>query len=284
MSLFITSLNSGSNGNCYYIGNEEEAILVDAGISCRETEKRMKRLGLSMDKIKAVFISHEHADHITGIQVLVRKYRLPVYITAPTLKEGRLLIDAQLVMPFNPHIPISIGKLQVIAFPKEHDACDPYSFIVRNEEVTVGVFTDIGKACEHVTSYFRQCHAVFLEANYDVQMLETGGYPFHLKKRIRGGSGHLSNTEALALFNTHRPPFMTHLILSHLSRNNNDPKLVQSLFDQHAGNTKIIVASRYQETDIFHISNQGIIHAPIARPAMKFKKPKDTRSQLSLFS
>ena len=90
MSLFITSLNSGSNGNCYYIGNEEEAILVDAGLSCRETEKRLKRLGLSMDKVKAIFISHEHGDHITGITVLAKKYQLPVVITPRTLSHGRL--------------------------------------------------------------------------------------------------------------------------------------------------------------------------------------------------
>src|ERR1700709_624617 len=93
MSLFITSLNSGSNGNCYYIGNEQEAILVDAGISCRETEKRMLRLGLSMNKVKAIFISHEHSDHINGVTVLAKKYQLPVYITQPTLIGGKLNIE-----------------------------------------------------------------------------------------------------------------------------------------------------------------------------------------------
>jgi phosphoribosyl 1,2-cyclic phosphodiesterase len=284
MSLFISSLNSGSNGNCYYVGNNEEAILVDAGISCRETEKRMKRLGLMMEKVKAIFISHEHGDHITGVQVLARKHRIPVYITTPTLAEGKLLLDSQLVMPFSSHVPVSIGNLQVTGFPKQHDASDPYSFVVRYGEVTVGVFTDIGRACEHVTNYFQQCHAAFLEANYDVEMLENGGYPYHLKKRIRGGLGHLSNAEALALFNAHRPPFMSHLVLAHLSRNNNDPQLVQSLFDGHAGNTKIIVASRYRETDVYHISNQGIINEPVPRPVARIRKPKDNRSQLSLFN
>ena len=90
MSLYIASINSGSNGNCYYVGNQSEAILVDAGISCRETEKRMKRLGLSMQKVKAIFISHEHSDHINGVAVLSRKYQLPVYITPATLSSSRL--------------------------------------------------------------------------------------------------------------------------------------------------------------------------------------------------
>ena len=122
MSLFITSLNSGSNGNCYYIGNDNEAVLVDAGISCRETEKRMTRLGLAMSKIKAIFISHEHIDHIRGVNVLAKKYRLPVYITNSTLVHGGLSLEAQLVMPFNPYEPVQIGTLLITAFPKHHDA------------------------------------------------------------------------------------------------------------------------------------------------------------------
>src|ERR1700680_3739230 len=101
MSLFITSLNSGSNGNCYYVGNEREAVLVDAGISCREIERRMLRLGLSMRMVKAIFVSHEHSDHISGIPVLAKKYRLPVYITPVTLQMGRLNLDESLVTSFS---------------------------------------------------------------------------------------------------------------------------------------------------------------------------------------
>src|SRR5881392_1708540 len=100
MSLFIASLNSGSNGNCYYVGNDTEAILVDAGISCREIEKRMRRLGLSMEKIKAVFISHEHSDHIRGVSTLLKKHKLPLYITFPTLKNGRLWVEQTLIRDF----------------------------------------------------------------------------------------------------------------------------------------------------------------------------------------
>ncbi len=284
MSLFIASLNSGSNGNCYYIGNEEEAILVDAGISCRETEKRMKRLGLFMEKVKAVFISHEHGDHIAGITVLAAKHRLPVYITKPTLENGRLKIDQQLVVPFQVHVPVIIGGLSITAFPKFHDASDPCSFLVSCKDVKVGIFTDIGMACEHVVHYFKQCHAAFLEANYDEEMLENGGYPYHLKRRIRGGMGHLSNAQALELFKRHRPPFMHHLFLSHLSKNNNNPALVQALFDQHAGNTQIVVASRHRETELYHIADKGSVYAAPPPPVIRRKIVKDQRSQLSLFN
>ena len=200
MSLFISSLNSGSNGNCYYVGNETEAVLVDAGISCREIERRMKRLGLLMEKVKAVFISHEHSDHIKGLPVLVKKYRLPVYITDATRRNGRLEFEISLVNLFKAHEEINIGNLSVTAFPKFHDASDPYSFVISCNKVYVGVFTDIGKPCKNVIQYFKRCHAAFLESNYDEEMLQNGNYPFHLKRRISGGLGHLSNNEALQLF------------------------------------------------------------------------------------
>jgi len=257
MSLFITSLNSGSNGNCYYVGNEKEAILVDAGISCREIERRIKRLGLSINKVKAVFVSHEHTDHITGLPVLINKYRLPVYITPATLMNARLKLDKKLVMSFQAHEPVVIGDLSVTAFPKFHDACDPYSFTVSCNNTKVGIFTDIGIPCAHLINQFKQCHAAFLETNYDDVMLEQGSYPYFLKNRIRGDKGHLSNKQALELFTLHKSKFMSHLFLSHLSKNNNSPQLVRELFNQHAKGVKIIVASRYNETAVYHIHNSN---------------------------
>jgi len=277
MSLFISSLNSGSNGNCYYIGNDTEAILIDAGISCRETEKRMKRSGLSMEKVKAVFISHEHNDHINGVRVLSKKYQLPVYITAATQRFGGLFLEKKLIKRFKADEPVNIGELCIVAFKKEHDAGDPHSFVVSSSSVKIGVITDVGVACKHVIRHFKQCHAAFLEANYDEDMLMNGSYPFHLKKRISDGKGHLSNIQALELFKKHRPPFMTHLILSHLSKNNNDPKIVSKLFLDHARGTNIIVASRYEETPVYTVYEN--------RTAIKFvqKLKTDRPKQLSMF-
>ncbi len=253
MSLFITSLNSGSNGNCYYIGNDTEAVLVDAGISCRETEKRMKRLGLDMSKIKAVFISHEHGDHISGVETLANKYRLPVYITAATLANSRLRINTQLVRGFAAYEPVSIGDLSVLAFPKLHDAIDPHSFVISHKGVNVGVFTDIGSPCKHVIENFGKCHIAFLEANYDEYMLENGRYPIHLKRRISGDKGHLSNNQALELFIKHKHPELSLLYLSHLSKDNNSPHLALDLFASFAEDTDIAVASRYKETPVSRV-------------------------------
>ncbi len=254
MSLFITSLNSGSNGNCYYVGNANEAVLVDVGISCKEVELRMARLSLSLYKVKAIFISHEHGDHIKGVQTLSKKYNLPVYITSATLNNSHLVLENVLTKSFKPYEKIIVGNLVVTPFPKRHDASDPFSFIVEGNGIKIGVLTDIGSACEHVIDNFKQCHAAFLEANYDEHLLEKGSYPYHLKSRIRSDKGHLSNRQALELFVNHKHQLMSHLILSHLSKDNNCPMLVKDIFTQHAQNTQVFVASRLKETDIFHVT------------------------------
>lgn len=251
MSLFVASLNSGSNGNCYYIANQDEAILVDAGLSCRETEKRLRRLGLSLENIKAIFITHEHSDHIHGIPSIIKKHKIPVYITTSTLLKSQLKNTE--AYDFKAYEPIAIGKLMVRAFPVLHDASDPHNFIISNETVNVGVFTDIGNLTDHVIQNFKQCHAAFLESNYDIELLETGRYPQALINRIKGGYGHISNNQAAQLFTEHGPEYMSHLFLGHLSRNNNSPEIVKNLFNSIARPTEIIIASRYKETKLYSI-------------------------------
>ena len=278
MSLFISSLNSGSNANCYYVGNTQEAVLIDAGLSCRETEKRMLQLGLSMKIVKAIFVSHEHGDHISGISGLSKKYQLPVYITYATLANSRIPIEAHLVRDFQKSKPVKIGNFSVIPFSKSHDAKDPHSFMVSGQGLNIGIITDIGYPCKQVIKYFRKCHAAFLESNYCADMLANGSYPYHLQKRISGDEGHLSNAQALDLFINYKSPDLRLLILSHLSKNNNKPELVESLFKEQAGDTQIIVASRYEATPLFCIKG-SFTNVVIKR---KTRSVPDKR-QLSLF-
>ena len=275
MALSFTSLNSGSNGNCYYIENQQDAILVDAGITCRETEKRMERLGLSISKVRAIFVSHEHSDHIRGIPVIAKKYNLPVFITDGTLKMSGFSLESDLLKTFKAHEAVQIGGLEITAFPKFHDAAEPHSFIISYNGIKVGVFTDIGIPCEHVIRYFSSCHAAFLEANYDEEMLENGRYPHHLKARISGDLGHLSNKQALELFCTNGT-HMSHLLLSHLSRDNNNPDLVLELFKSRSQGTEIIVASREMESKVYHINSPSAVQ-PVKNKKTKF-------GQYSLFS
>ena len=251
-------------------------MLIDGGISCRETEKRMNKLALPMKRVKAIFVSHEHGDHIYGVARLSKKYQLPVYITSPTLKNGNLTLREELVLPFKAYEPIRIGNLMVTPFPKFHDAADPHSFIVSSDTVNVGVFTDIGRTCEHLVKHFRECHAVFLEANYDEVMLDTGRYPLGLKNRIRDGFGHLSNTQALELFRQHKSRQLSHLFLSHLSKQNNSPKLVKDMFTKMADGTEIVIAPRNKETKLYHIRNIEV---------NRFQKfsGRNTQHQLTLF-
>lgn len=279
MALQIASLNSGSNGNCYYIGNDTEAVFIDAGLSCRETERRMKSLGLDIRKIKAIFISHEHADHISGLPSLSRKWELPVFITRATYSRSRLPLQPHLVVAFRPNEPVQIGRLSVMPFTKHHDGCDPHSFTISGGGAHVCVLTDIGRVCQEVVHHFSQCDAAFLETNYDEVMLEQGRYPQHLKNRIRGGKGHLSNREALELFKAHRPEGMSHLLLAHLSKENNRPELPLEYFGPHAGATEVIVASRYKESAVYTVYPRTASKPVVPeRPAAPLLSP-----QLALF-
>ncbi|MEO8794089.1 MAG: MBL fold metallo-hydrolase [Daejeonella sp.] len=278
MSLYISSINSGSNGNCYYVGNQQTAVLIDVGISCREVEKRFARMGLSMKIVKAIFISHEHSDHIKGLTVLSSKYRIPVYVSTGTLRNLPCSVDAELIRIFKGSENIKIDEITITPFYKIHDAYDPHSFMLSYNKVNVGVFTDLGRVCKNLTKYFKKCHAAFLETNYDETMLDQGRYPYFLKNRIRGGSGHLSNREALDLFINHRPEFLSHLLLSHLSKDNNCVELVEELFNKHTTNTQITVAGRYQETSVYLIEPAGMI-----KKAQLVIKQKPAEAQLSLF-
>ncbi len=238
----------------------------------------MKQLGLNMEMVKAVFISHEHGDHIRGVESIASKHKLPVYFTPATFKQSKLRVAAEQVIIFKAYEPVQIGGLSILPFPKLHDAIDPHSFVVSGNGVNIGVFTDIGAPCEHVIKNFKHCHAIFLEANYDDVMLENGRYPYHLKKRITGEHGHLSNLQARQLFAAHRPTHMTHIYLSHLSKDNNDPDEALRAFSDWATQLHISVASRYEAGPVYVINASESHKMPA--PAVR----KRTQSvQISLF-
>lgn len=272
MPVHICSLNSGSNANCYYVGNESEAILIDAGLSLRETEKRMRVSGLSMEKIKAIFISHEHIDRITGLPAISKKYQIPVYITQATLQNCKVPVEAHLVNNFSKSKPVKIGNLSVLPFPKHHDAADPHSFVISSHEINVLVLTDLGYACKQVIKHFSSCDVAILESNYCSEMLASGNYPYHLQKRISGDDGHLSNSQALEILRHYRSPALQLLILGHLSKNNNHPDKVEKLFLPHINKIILHIASRNQASPVFSLE------AGSEKSSMK-----KTKQQLSLF-
>jgi len=253
--LKIASIASGSNGNCYYLGNDDDAILIDAGISAKQIAERMTRLGLSLSKLRGVFISHEHSDHIRGIDVFSRKYSVPVFMTQKTYVSYDHVIRDTLLNFFSPGEQVQLGNICVHPFLKSHDAVEPCSFSVSSRSRNVAVMTDIGLQCENVIDHIRNADAIFLESNYDDQMLKTGTYPAYLKKRIASDVGHLSNTQAALLTLEHASARLRHIFLSHLSANNNTPELAlrtfMRLMEQRSDlQLDVMLASREKESSI----------------------------------
>jgi phosphoribosyl 1,2-cyclic phosphodiesterase len=252
MAVQICSLNSGSNGNCYYVGNQTHAVLIDVGISARETKKRLLHAGLDIKKVAAIFISHEHSDHVRGVSVLANKYNIPVYINQKTAQNGPFLIR-HIAVNFINNQPIQIGTLTITPFSKLHDAADPCSFFIQTNNTNISVITDIGTACTNVQNYFAQSHAAILESNYDAQMLQNGSYPQVLKNRITNGHGHISNAQALQLVTQHKNKNLQLLLLAHLSAQNNTPQIVANTFSHLTPHMQVHVLSRYQASPVYTI-------------------------------
>lgn len=251
----IASIASGSNGNCYYLESSNDAVIIDAGISTKQLVERMTRLGLSMSRLRGVFISHEHSDHIRGLDVLTRKHAIPVFMTQKTYSLYGKIIKDSLLNFFSPGEPVSLGKLSVSPFLKSHDAVEPCSFSVSSESKTVAVLTDIGLHCSNVIAHLKNADAVFLESNYDDRMLRTGFYPPYLKRRISSDVGHLSNTQAAMLILSHASSRLKHVFLSHLSANNNTPELALGTFNHFITQrndlkVEVILASRQKESSL----------------------------------
>jgi phosphoribosyl 1,2-cyclic phosphodiesterase len=264
MNIYTASINSGSNGNCYFVGTNDEAVLIDVGISGREVEHRMLNLGLSINIVKAIFISHEHFDHIKGVRVIAKKYAIPVYVTSATAKQGALFLK-QGTHSFEANKAIRLGNISVMPFTKHHDAADPYSFVVSAFGINIGVLTDLGHACQQVIHYFKQCHAVFLEANYDTNMLENGHYPAVLKNRISSNIGHLSNQQAFDLVNTYGASYLSHIFLSHLSNENNTEQFAFAQFDKFNSILNISIAPRYKASDVYTITGESMELKPFLK-------------------
>lgn len=250
------ALASGSNGNSYYIAKGNTSILIDAGINSKHLHLRMASLGINPASINAIFITHEHTDHISGLSVFLKRYQIPVYLTVGTYESSRLQLPSYLINFIKPNSVVNLEDLSVYGIPKYHDAQEPCSFLVSDGELNISVLTDLGRICENVKKAIRIADILFLEANYDEEMLLTGRYPYHLKNRIKGGWGHLSNTISLEAFIENKSERLKHLILGHLSGENNSVELVERVFEPHCQDFKMSVAKRTESTPLFEISKQ----------------------------
>ncbi|MFP4032944.1 MAG: MBL fold metallo-hydrolase [Desulfococcaceae bacterium] len=223
-------LASGSRGNATYVSDGRTAVLVDAGLSGAEIQRRMARRGLSPENLDAVLVTHEHGDHVRGVGVLARRFGLPVYLSpgAARALDGRLGTIADL-RHFRAGEAFPLGSLTVHPFATSHDAADPVGFTLAGGNRRLGIATDLGMATQLVRHHLRGCSAVILETNHDPDLLMNGPYPWRLKQRVRGRSGHLSNGDARDLLLDILHARLSHVVLGHLSEENNRPELALAL-------------------------------------------------------
>ena len=253
------SIASGSNGNCYYVAKGEDAVLIDIGINTKHVLIRMERLGINPEDIKAIFITHEHTDHIRGLSVFSKRFQIPVFITKGSYEGSKLHMPEHLINFITPDERVEIGDLTVMGIPKYHDAKEPCSFVVTDGEVNISIMTDLGRGCDNVKHVIQHSDVLLLESNFDEDMLQNGRYSYFLKNRIRSGWGHISNATALELFLENRTARMKHLILGHLSGQNNTVELVKSIFEPHCEDIIYSIATRTEETSVYEIDKEGVI-------------------------
>lgn len=224
----VIPLQSGSNGNCYYVESGDTALLFDAGISVRKAQERLASYGRQLTQVDAIFVSHDHSDHTRCLGSFQRKFDLPVYITRQTLlavqmyqKIGKL----QRVRLFTAGSSQVVGNLTIHTIPTPHDGVDGVAFIVEDAQHRVGILTDLGHPFPELMQVMPTLDGVVIESNYDEDMLVNGPYPERLKRRIQGKSGHISNLEAAVLLKEHTNGRLKWACLCHLSQENNCPDL-----------------------------------------------------------
>jgi phosphoribosyl 1,2-cyclic phosphodiesterase len=222
--LAVCMLASGSKGNAIYISDGKTAILIDAGLSGIEIERRLRSRGLLPDNLQALLVSHEHSDHIQGVGILSRRFKLPVYISRKTADAARQMGTVFKTVHFECGSTFRINELEIHPFSLSHDAIDPAGFTIQRNGLKLGIATDLGKATAMVKEHLQGCRALILEANHDPTMLINGPYPWPLKQRIQGRSGHLSNLASKSLLDEIMHDRLEHIILAHLSETNNTPR------------------------------------------------------------
>ena len=223
-SFCICPLASGSKGNSLFVSCRNSSILIDAGLSGIEIERRLNAVNISPENLTAIIITHEHSDHIKGAGILSRRFKLPVYITQKTWEACSSLGKIEHLHFFECGTPFEIDQILVSPFSISHDARDPVGLTLEYKNHKIGIATDLGIVTSLVKEHLKNSNILYLESNHDLDMLINGSYPWHLKQRIKGRTGHLSNLDAGVLVSELKTDALKHVILAHLSEENNCPQ------------------------------------------------------------
>lgn len=249
------SCQSGSNGNCIFVQAGRTRLLIDAGISGKRADQRMAAHGQDIRQVDALFISHDHIDHVRSAGIFNRKYHIPIYATEETFRASRQWLGkVDEVRTFRAGDTLKIGEALIHTIPTPHDAVDGACFVIEHEGRNLGVLTDLGFVFPELEEIMGQLDGVYLESNYDPEMLRTGPYPIYLQRRIAGDGGHLANAEAATLLRDFTNGRLRWAALAHLSEHNNTPELAYQTAGQILGpKLPIHIASRYDVSAVFEI-------------------------------
>jgi len=223
-SFALCPLASGSRGNCIFVSTEDTPLLIDAGLSGIELERRMASIGESPDGLEAIIITHEHTDHVKGAGILSRRFDIPVYMTRQTFNACKNLGKIKDLRFFECGSAFEVSGVTVNPFSISHDACDPSGLTLSHAGKKIGIATDLGVVTNLVRTHLGDANLLYVESNHDPKMLINGGYPWHLKQRIKSRTGHLSNADARDLVGELVHSELRHVILAHLSEENNLPQ------------------------------------------------------------
>lgn len=221
------TLFSGSSGNCIYVKNGKDEILIDAGKSASSIEKSLTFLGSSLKNISAIFVTHEHSDHTQGLEIISKKYHIPIHITAPSYT--RVAYHGSFASQFAKSHDIryeeSVGSLHIKSFEIPHDSAQNVGYIIESEGERLGIATDMGHVTDEIRDALCGCKAVIMESNHDKFLLVAGPYPEFLKHRILADTGHLSNEDSAELSLFLAKNGTESFTLAHLSKENNAPEI-----------------------------------------------------------
>ena len=235
MGVSVSVLASGSRGNTALIESSRARILVDAGLSCRETFKRIRATGLDPRTLSAILITHEHSDHVSGLATLAKRLDVPVFMTGATHQAwARSLRDEAGTLPklaklevFSSGRSFQIADITVMPFTIPHDAADPVGFTFRAEGTKVAFATDLGYLPASVCDHLRRCDVLIIESNHDLEMLRVGPYPWSVKQRVMSRVGHLSNDSLAQFFARDYDGGASYVVLAHISEQNNHPEVAR---------------------------------------------------------
>ncbi len=225
-TLNVCPLASGSKGNCLHVSTEHSALLIDAGLSGVEVERRLAAIGFAPENLTAIIITHEHSDHVKGAGILSRRFNIPVHINEKTYHACSNLGKIEQLKFFECGRSFDIEGIRISPFSISHDASDPVGLTLEYKDKKLGIATDLGIVTTLVKEHLKECSLLYLESNHDPDMLINGAYPWHLKQRIKSRTGHLSNYDARDLLTElkHQNNDLKHVILAHLSEENNTPE------------------------------------------------------------